>query len=56
MISSFKIRAVNEIETMFRNSFSNKIKDMIMIAEPRKFPGKNHRLNLEKSYTNLGIN
>jgi hypothetical protein len=26
--------AVNEIETMFRNSFSNRIKDMIIIADP----------------------
>lgn len=34
MISSFRMSAVNEIETMFRNSFSNRIKDMIIIAEP----------------------
>ena len=34
MISSFKMSAVNEMETMFRNSFSNRIKDMIIIADP----------------------
>ena len=34
MMSSFRTSAVNEMETMFRNSFSNRIKDMIMIADP----------------------
>ena len=34
MMSSFRTSAVNEIETMFRNSFSNRIKDMIIIADP----------------------
>ena len=26
--------AVNEMETMFKNSFSNRIRDMIIIADP----------------------
>ena len=34
MISSFKTRAVNEMATMFKNSFSNKTNDMIMMAAP----------------------
>ena len=34
MMSSFRTSAVNEMETMFRNSFSNRINDMIMIANP----------------------
>ena len=34
MMSSFRMSAVNEMETMFRNSFSNRIKDMIIIADP----------------------
>ena len=35
MISSFRIRAVNEMATMFKNSFSNRTRDMIIIAAPR---------------------
>ena len=34
MMSSFRISAVNEMETMFKNSFSNRIRDMIIIADP----------------------
>jgi hypothetical protein len=34
MMSSFKINAVNEIATMFKNSFSNRTRAMIMIAAP----------------------
>lgn len=34
MMSSLRMRAVNDIETMFKNSFSNKINDMIIIADP----------------------
>ena len=34
MISSFKTSAVNQIEMMFRNSFSKRIKDFIVIADP----------------------
>jgi hypothetical protein len=34
MMSSFRMSAVNEMETMFRNSFSNRISDMIMMAAP----------------------
>lgn len=34
MMSSFRTSAVNEMETMLRNSFSNRIKDMIIIADP----------------------
>lgn len=34
IISSFKIRAVNEIETICRNSFSKRTRDIIMIAAP----------------------
>ena len=34
MMSSFKTRAVKEMETMFRNSFSKSTRDMIMIAPP----------------------
>jgi hypothetical protein len=34
MMSSFKMSAVNEIETMLRNSFSNRMRDMIMMAAP----------------------
>ena len=34
MMSSFRMSAVNEMETMFKNSFSNRIKDMIIIADP----------------------
>ena len=35
MISSLRIRAVNEIATMFKNSFSNRTRDMIIMAAPR---------------------
>ena len=35
MINSFNIKAVNEMETIFKNSFSNRSKDMIMIAPPK---------------------
>jgi hypothetical protein len=34
IISSLTIRAVNEIATILRNSFSNRTSDMIMIAPP----------------------
>jgi hypothetical protein len=34
MMSSFRMSTVNEMETMFRNSFSNRIKDMVIIADP----------------------
>ena len=34
IMSSFKINAVNEMATMFKNSFSNRTKAMIMIAAP----------------------
>jgi hypothetical protein len=34
MMSSLRIRAVNEIETISRNSFSNRMRDTIMIAVP----------------------
>ena len=34
MMSSFRTSAVKEMETMFRNSFSNRTKDMIIIADP----------------------
>jgi hypothetical protein len=34
MMSSFRIRAVNEIATILRNSFSNSSKDMIIMAPP----------------------
>jgi hypothetical protein len=36
MMSSFRIKAVNEMATMFKNSFSNRTRAMIMIAAPRK--------------------
>ena len=36
MMSSLRIRAVNEIATMFRNSFSNNTSDMIMMAAPAR--------------------
>ena len=38
MISSFRINAVKEMATMFRNSFSNNRSDIIMMAPPR--PGQ----------------
>jgi predicted phage tail protein len=34
IISSFKINAVNEMATMFKNSFSNRTRAIIMIAAP----------------------
>ena len=34
MMSSLRMRAVKEIETMLRNSFSKSTSDMIMIAPP----------------------
>lgn len=34
MISSLRIRAVNEIDTIWRNSFSKRTRDMIMMAAP----------------------
>ena len=34
MKSSLRIRAVNEMDTMCRNSFSKSTRDMIMIAAP----------------------
>ena len=36
MMSSLRINAVNEIATMFKNSFSNRNSAKIMIAAPRK--------------------
>ena len=36
MMSSLRINAVNEIATMFKNSFSNKNSAKIMIAAPIK--------------------
>ena len=36
MISSLRINAVNEMATMFKNSFSNRTRAMIMIAAPEK--------------------
>ena len=37
MKSSLRTRAVNEMDTICRNSFSKSTKDMIMIAAPNKF-------------------
>lgn len=34
IISSLRMSAVKEMATMFKNSFSNKTRDMIMIAAP----------------------
>lgn len=34
IISSLRIKAVNEMETMCRNSFSKRTKDIIMMAAP----------------------
>jgi alkylhydroperoxidase/carboxymuconolactone decarboxylase family protein YurZ len=34
MISSLRMRAVNDIDTICRNSFSNRTRDMIIIAAP----------------------
>jgi hypothetical protein len=34
MMSSLRTRAVNDIDTMFKNSFSKRTSDMIMIAAP----------------------
>ena len=34
MISSLRIRAVNEIDTICRNSFSKRTRDIIMMAAP----------------------
>ena len=36
MMSSLRMRAVNEIETILRNSFSKSTRDMIMMAPPGK--------------------
>jgi hypothetical protein len=36
MMSSLKIRAVKEMATTFKNSFSNRKSDIIMIAPPDK--------------------
>jgi hypothetical protein len=36
MMSSLRINAVNEIATMFKNSFSNRNSAKIMIAAPKK--------------------
>jgi hypothetical protein len=38
-ISSFKTGAVNEMETIFRHSFSHGIKDIIMIVDPKSRQG-----------------
>ena len=35
MKSSLKMRAVNEMDTICRNSFSKSTRDIIMIAAPR---------------------
>ena len=35
MKSSLEMRAVNEIDTMCKNSFSKRARDMIMIVAPR---------------------
>ena len=43
IMSSLRIRAVNEMETMFKNSFSNKRRDMIMIAAPVSPQSTPHR-------------
>jgi hypothetical protein len=34
MMSSLRIKAVNEIDTICRNSFSNRMRDTIMMAAP----------------------
>jgi hypothetical protein len=34
MMSSLRIKAVNEMDTICRNSFSKSTRDMIMIAAP----------------------
>ena len=36
MKSSLRMRAVNEIDTMCRNSFSKRTKDIIMIVAPSR--------------------
>jgi hypothetical protein len=36
MMSSLMTKAVKEMETIFRNSVSNKRRDMIMMAAPAK--------------------
>ena len=36
MISSLRMSAVNEIDTMCRNSFSKSTRDMIMMAAPNR--------------------
>jgi hypothetical protein len=36
MISSLRMSAVNEIATMFKNSFSNRTSDMIIIVAPKR--------------------
>src|ERR1700749_1313471 len=54
MISSFSTSAVNEIETMFRNSVSKRRRDMIIIAAPERgcfvgnMKGRGERTYLDK--------
>ena len=40
MKSSLRMRAVNEIDTICRNSFSKSTRDMIMIVAPSRLQGK----------------
>lgn len=42
IISSLSTRAVNEIETICKNSFSKRTSDMIMMAAPERNPKHDH--------------
>jgi hypothetical protein len=47
MISSLRTNAVNDIETMCKNSFSNKTNDIIMIAAPERREPKSRNATIQ---------
>ena len=52
IMSSFKTSAVKDMATILRNSFSKSTKDMIMMADPRKYEDWSF---VDEMYTYLGI-
>ena len=47
--------AVNEMETMFRNSFLNKIKDVTMIADQHQTKPRIGEKRLVREHSSLGV-
>ena len=47
MMSSLRTKAVNDIETICKNSFSNNTNDMIMIAAPERRESKSRNTTIQ---------